>query len=184
MNTALVMSSIGLAIVTVFLAWFTALLWREAKAARQPRVVASLDYIGAPNYAELRVVNAGAGAAIDIDITFDPEGGEKRRWTEPVIMPGEGVNFKLLSRADESEHPDARNDLGGFIEVFGALNVRGTYSDVRDQPYTIAQKVDVDALWSGSKRSVRLAAYRGPLLPFYQQLEGLKEALQTIASRP
>lgn len=181
MDTALVISSAGLVIVTLVLAWFTALLWTETKAARRPRVIAALDYIG-PNYGELRIVNAGAGAAIDIDISFDPEGGEQRRWTEPVLLPGDGVNFNLLSRAEESAHPKAK-ELDGFIEVFGVLNVSGGYNDVRDKSYTIEQKVNVEDLWSETKRAVRLASYRGPLLPFYQLIESIKKSLEAIASK-
>lgn len=181
MEEALVATSVVLGLATIVLALFTALLWMETKAARQPRIVASLDYI-APNYGELRIVNAGAGAAIDIDISFDPAGGEQRRWTEPVLLPGDGVNFNLLSRAEESAHPKAK-ELDGFIEVFGVLKVSGSYHDVRDKSYPIEQTVDVEDLWSETKRAVRLAAYRGPLLPFYQLLDPMKKSLEKIASK-
>jgi hypothetical protein len=170
MDWVLVTSSVALGIATVVLAFFTYRLAQETRAARQPRMVASLDLI-APNYGELRIVNAGAGAAIEVDITFAASGGEERRWTESVVMPGDGVNFNLMSSSDEREHPDAKGDLDHFIEAFTVVEVSGSYEDVRGKKYSLDQVVDVKSQWAEAKRASRLAAFRGPLLPFYEVSE-------------
>lgn len=178
MDWALVISSIALGIATVVLAFFTCLLWRETRAARQPRIVASLDIIG-PNYGELRIVNAGAGAALDVDITFSAHGGEQRRWAESVVMPGDGVNFNLLSSAEEEENKAAR-ELDGFIETFQTVEVSGSYKDVQTKNYPLQQTVDVRSQWDEAKRAHRLAAFRGPLLPFYDLVRDIRDSLRDI----
>lgn len=179
MDSALILTSIALVIATVVLAFFTYRLWQEARIAREPRIVASLDLI-APNYGELRIVNAGAGAAIDVDITFSAKGGEQRKWAESVVMPGDGVNFSLLSHAEEEEHP-AATKLDGFGQAFGVMEVSGTYSDVQGKPYSpLDQIVDIKAQWDEAKRANRLAAFRGRLLPVYKLVKDIRDALRDI----
>lgn len=97
MDWAVLGMSVALRLATTVLAWFTRGLWRETRAARWPRMVASLD-IFPPSHGELRFVNAGAGATLDV--RFVAEGGEQRRCAEPVVLSGEGQNFDLLSQAD------------------------------------------------------------------------------------
>lgn len=179
MNWALAISSIALVIATVVLGLFTYRLWRETRAARQPRLVASLDFV-APNYGEVRLVNAGTGAATHIEVTLQPAGGQARRWTESVLLSGEGVNFKLVTDQEDSEHPKTQSDLERFIEVFGQLHVQGTYHDVVDKEYPIDQTIDVGETWGQTKQAVQLRAYRGPLLFFYQEVVKIRETLQKL----
>jgi hypothetical protein len=144
-------------------------------------VVASLDLFP-PNHGELRFVNAGAGAALAVDITFAAEGGEQRRWAEPVVLSGDGQNFHLLSQGDQETNPDAKG-LDFIIEAFPTLSIDGHYEDVRGETYVLQQTLDIRAQWSEAKGSRRLAAFRGPFLPFYELLRSIKDSMQKISER-
>ena len=181
-QTALLIGTTGLVIATGVLAWFTWGLWQETKAARQPRLVAYIDFFP-PDHGEIRFVNAGAGAALDVDITFAAEGGEVRRLNPPVVLPGDGLNYHLLSTLDAKSNPDVKG-LGKTVEAFPAMAVDGTYRDVRGRIYNLDQRLDIAELWNEAKRGRRLAAFRGPLLPFYTLVESLRNEIRQLASQP
>jgi hypothetical protein len=178
--TALLVATTGLVVATGVLAWFTWGLWRETRAARQPRVVAYIDFV-THNYGELRFVNAGAGAALTLDITYGGEGGEQRRLSEPVMVAGDGLSYKLLSVL-EREASDGES-LDNVLKVFPAVVVSGTYEDVRGHTYEVNQRIDIGALHEEAKRGRRLRAFRGPLLPFYQLVSDIRDELKKIAYR-
>ena len=64
--------------------------------SEQPQLVAFIDFV-TYNYGQLRFVNAGSGAALNLDITYGGEGGEQRSLNEPVMVAGDGLSYKLLS---------------------------------------------------------------------------------------
>lgn len=178
--TALLIATTGLVVATGVLAWFTWGLWQETKATRQPQVVAFIDFV-THNYGELRFVNAGAGAALNLDITYGGEGGERRRLNEPVMVTGDGLSYKLLSvlerEASEGE------SLDNVLKVFPAMLVSGTYKDVRGHRYEISQRLEIGSLHDEAKRGRRLRAFRGPLLPFYQLVSDIRDELRKIARK-
>lgn len=178
--TVLLIVTAGLVVATSVLAWFTWGLWQETKAARQPQVVAFIDFV-THDYGELRFVNAGSGAALNLDITFGGEGGEQRQLNEPVMVPGDGLSYKLLS-VPESEASKGER-LASFLEVFPAMLVSGTYEDVRGQSYEISQRLEVGSLHEEAKRGRRLRAFRGPLLPFYQLASEIRDELRKITNQ-
>ena len=179
-QTALLVATIGLVVATGVLAWFTWGLWQETKASRQPRLVAYIDFFP-PDHGEIRFVNAGTGSALNLDITFAAEGGELRRFNPPVVLPGDGLNYHLLSTLDTESKPDVKG-LGKTIEAFPAMVVDGTYQDVRGHNYILSQRLEVADLWNEAKRGRRLAAFRGPLLPFYTLVESLRNEVRQLAS--
>lgn len=179
MDWALLASSIALVIATVVLAIFTYQLWKETLGARQPQMVASLDWFP-PSHVELRLTNAGAGPALSVDLTFRPEGGEERRWAEPVVMPNEGYNVHWLSRHEE----ESGKGLTYIIENHPTMNVSGEYQDVRGRTYSIDQTLDVKTQNEEARAARRLVAFRGPLLPFYELLKDLRDELQGIRQQP
>jgi len=180
-QTALLITTIGLVIATGVLASFTWGLWRETKAARQPRLVAYIDFFP-PDHGEIRFVNAGTGSALDVDITFAAEGGEVRRLNPPVVLPGDGLNYHLLSTLDTESNPEVKG-LGKTVEAFPVMVVDGTYRDVREHIYKLNQRLDIAELWNEAKRGRRLAAFRGPLLPFYTLLESLRNEVRQLVSQ-
>jgi len=179
-QTSLLTATIGLVAATGVLAWFTWGLWQESKASRQPRLVAYIDFFP-PDHGEIRFVNAGAGSALNLDITFAAEGGELRRLNPPVVLPGDGLNYHLLSALDTESKPDVKG-LGKTIETFPAMVVEGTYQDVRGHIYDLEQRLDLGELWNEAKRGRRLAAFRGPLLPFYTLVESLRNEVRQLAN--
>ena len=181
MDWAILALSLALTLATIVLAWFTWGLWRETKAARRPRLVASVDLIP-PNHGELRIVNAGAGAALNVDIGFGFEGCEQRRWGESVVLPSEGRNFHLLSEDDEKKNPGIK-DLDSISEALPIMMVGGTYEDVRGERYALEQTLDIRFRWSEAKGSRQLATFRGPLLPLYESLRSIKESVGKIADQ-
>jgi hypothetical protein len=90
-------------------------------------------------------VNAGAGAALDVDITFAAEGGEVRRLSPLVVLPGDGLNHHLLSTLDTESNPDVKG-LGKTVEAFPVMMVDGTYRDVRGHIYNLNQRLDIAEL--------------------------------------
>lgn len=180
-QTALQIATIGLVVATGVLAWFTWGLWQETKASRQPRLVAYIDFFP-PDHGEIRFVNAGAGAALNVDITFAAEGGELRRLNPPVVLPGDGLNYHLLSTLDTESNPDVKG-LRKMIEAFSTMVVDGTYQDVRGHTYNLNQRLDIGELWNEAKRGRRLAAFRGPLLPFYTLVESLRNEVRQLTSQ-
>ena len=178
-QTALLIATIGLVGATGVLAWFTWGLWQETKASRQPRLVAYIDFFP-PDHGEIRFVNAGAGSALSLDITFAAEGGELRRFNPPVVLPGDGFNYHILSTLDTESNPV--KGLDKTIEAFPAMVVDGTYQDVRGHTYNLSQRLDIGELWKEAKRGRRLAAFRGPLLPFYTLVESLRDEVRELAS--
>ncbi|MFV2070890.1 MAG: hypothetical protein ACC645_28320 [Pirellulales bacterium] len=181
MDWAIVVLSSALTLATAVLAWFTWGLWRETKAARQPRLVASIDLLP-PNHGELRIVNAGTGSALAVSITFGLEGGEQRRWAESVVLQNDARNFHLMSEDDESRNPDVKG-LNAVVGAFPTMTVDGNYEDVRGEDYVIQQALDIRAWWQDAKNSRQLAAFRGPLLPFHESLQSIKDSLKKIADR-
>lgn len=179
--TALLIATTGLVVATGVLAWFTWGLWQETKAARQPGVVAFIDFV-THNYGELRFVNAGSGPALNLDITYGGEGGEQRRLNEPVMVAGDGLSYKLLSVL-ESEASEGGEGLDSILKVFPAMLVSGTYEDVRGHAYEISQRLEIGALHEEAKRGRRLRAFRGPLLPFYQLVSDIRDELRKIAKQ-
>ena len=171
-------ASVALALATGALVFYTFRLWNEARLARAPRIVAMLDYIG-PNYGELRLVNAGAGAAIAVDVSIQARDGELRKWTDSVVLPGDGANFNLLSSQDEEAHKEVRH-LDDFVERFAYIEVRGSYTDVAGKSYELEETVDVRMQWNEAKRAGRLAAYRGPARPFYELTRDIRDELRRI----
>ena len=178
--TALLIATTGLVVATGVLAWFTWGLWQETKAARQPQVVAFIDFV-THNYGELRFVNAGTGAALNLDITYGGEGGEQRRLNEPVMVAGDGLSYKLLSVL-ENEASEGES-LDNVLEMFPAMLVSGTYEDVRGHSYEICQRLEFGSLHEEAKRGRRLSAFRGPLLPFYQLVSDIRDELRKIARK-
>ena len=151
--TALLIATIGLVAATGVLAWFTRGLWQETKASRQPRLVAYIDFFP-PDHGEIRFVNAGSGSALDVDITFAADGGELRRLNPPVVLPGDGLNYHLLSTLDTESNPDVKG-FGKTVEAFPAMLVDGTYQDVRGNTYKLNQRLDIGG-WEGIGRECSL----------------------------
>jgi hypothetical protein len=178
--TSLLIATTGLVVATAVLAWFTWGLWQETKAARQPQIVAFIDFV-THNYGELRFVNAGFGAALNLDITYGGEGGEQRRLNEPVMVAGDGLSYKLLSVL-ESEASE-RESLDNVLKVFPVMLASGTYEDVRGHTYEISQRLDIGSLHDEAKRGRRLRAFRGPLLPFYQLVSDIRDELRKVARK-
>jgi hypothetical protein len=179
-QTALLLATVGLVVATAVLAWFTWGLWSETKASRQPLLIASIDFFP-PDHGEIRFVNAGAGSAVSVDVTFAAEGGEARRLNPPAILPGDGLNYHLLSTLDKEAKPEIKG-LGQTVEAFPTMVVDGTYQDVRGHSYDLRQRLDISELWEEAKRGRRLAAFRGPLLPFYTLVESLRDEVRRLAN--
>jgi len=167
-QTALLIATVGLVATTGVLAWFTWGLWQETKASRQPRLVACIDFFP-PNHGEIRFVNAGTGSAFNLDITFTAEGGGLRRLNPPVVLPGDGLNYHLLSTLDTESNPDVKG-LSKTVEAFPAMVIDGTYQDVRGHTYNLNRRLDIAERWNEAKRGRRLAAFRGPFLPSIHSL--------------
>ncbi|HJQ94677.1 MAG TPA: hypothetical protein VJ935_03085 [Acidimicrobiia bacterium] len=92
------------------------------------------------------------------------------------------MNYHLLSTLDTETNPDVKG-LGKTVEAFPAMVVDGTYQDVRGHTYKLDQRLDIADLWNQAKRGRRLAAFRGPLLPFYTLVESLRNEVRQLASR-
>lgn len=178
MELALAISLFAL-LATIALAVFTYRLWMETRAARQPHMVASLDWFP-PSHVELRLTNAGAGPALSVDLAFQPEGGETRRWSEPVVTPNDGYNVHWLSRQEE----EAGRGIDYIAERHPTMRVSGKYRDVLGAEYAIDQMLDVRTQWEESRAARRLVAFRGPLLPFYQLLKEVKDELRRTRRQP
>lgn len=67
--------------------------------------------------------------------------------------------------------------------AFGEMRISGTYTDVMGETYFLDQIIDVGSMWNQTTHAVKLRAYRGPLLPFYQEVTDIKRALRKIAKR-
>lgn len=108
-STWLTGATLALVAITAYYAFKTSQLVREAIKARRPLLVPTIDFI-AGDRAELRVVNAGAGAAVTLDLDFGwhPDGPQKE-WTG-VLPAGESENFKLLSQSDKLDELLVRCD--------------------------------------------------------------------------
>ena len=180
MDLTLLVATIVLALATVVLALFTWRLWQETKAARQPRIVASLDLV-IPMYGELRIANAGVGVALAVDITFSAQpGGEQRRWRPAVVLSGEGANFGLLSQSEQTQHPKVQ-DLDPITELFTSVSITGTYVDVRGKKYTIDQTLQLASEWGVMKAANQIAAVRGPMRQLHDAVVSMDKSLKKLA---
>jgi hypothetical protein len=86
-----------------------------------------------------------------------------------------------LSQSDREKNPDVKG-LDQTADAFPAIEISGQYQDVRGKSYAIQQTLELRTRWDEAKGSRRLAAYRGPLLPFYELVQSIKKALEHIAS--
>lgn len=175
MSVAQLITSIALLAATVVLAVYTANLWLEARAARLPRVVGNL-YLLPPSFGELRVVNAGQGAAFDVEVEFGAVGDERRHWSTAVLLPGEGWNFKLHSSGEY----ESLNQWSGKYQQF---TVSARYADIRGKVTDSTDTLELEQMWRQVAGSHQLAPYRGPLAPILDEVEKLTKAMQSLADR-
>lgn len=168
-----------LALATIGLMAFTWLLRNETRRSRMPRVVARLDLF-AGNYGEIQIINAGNGAAHDVTVAIDSAQHRRRDWQTPLMMPGEIANFPILIDDDDPQSVPRRMDQ--IAELVPSIALRISFEDIQRKRTTDLQTLDVAATWLAAKTSQQLAAYRGPLLPFYDLVKSASAALDRMAT--
>jgi hypothetical protein len=179
-ETGLLVSSVVLVLVTGVLAWVTGALWLETKAARRPRLVATLDVVGGM-LGELRIVNAGTGAALNVDVSFSPEpSGTERRWRTAAVLSGAGVSFDLVSDDDQARAGLEGDKLDALVDAFPRIRVVGSYEGARGEEYDLDQTLDLAGEWSAAIAAEQLASFRGPMQPLYHIAESVEKSLRSL----
>jgi hypothetical protein len=129
-SDAIVVLSFALVLVTGYYAWETHRMVGEMRKARGAQLLPKLT-VGvksvAGGYGFWRVLNAGPGPAIEVDLQIAPEpGGQPRRWNDPVVLPGESHEFiPATSRGGGSKE----YLLDNLTKLYSHLRLTGSYRD-------------------------------------------------------
>lgn len=137
--------------VTAYYAWQTYQIVQEMRRARgaqvMPRVAASLRILGV-DLVMPRVVNVGPGPAltVDLQIGFGPGGPGQhvRRWTTPVMAPGQAHDF--LPPPDPAKGGGPM-DVTALSATYGTVRVTGAYRDALGTEFSVDDEIDIAAWW-------------------------------------
>lgn len=149
----------------------TKALVEEARTARRPHVVATLQVLP-PKLGELRILNAGASAALQISLRFWPlPSGIIRSWSFPVLSSGESVNF-ALSPGDPSA------TIIDFLNQYHSVIVKGSYVDGFGSEFEIDDEINVRHMWQDLREADQLAAARTHEGMQIEALKGISEEIR------
>jgi len=133
-----------LVLVTGYYAWQTRQTVKEMKSARAtqllPRPVPTLAKLPGAQVL-LRVVNAGAGPAFNVDVglLLEPD-GEPIRYLAPVMSPGEYQDFFAPGKGPGG----SEIQLAAISSVWQTLRLRGACSDALGNRHSIDESLDLD----------------------------------------
>lgn len=135
-NQALVGLTAVLVAITGFYAWQNRAMVSEMRRSRElsvlPKLSISIFMLG-PTYGVARLVNAGMGPALDVDLTIAfhrRDGGTpvERRWRQSLMSPGEGHEFIEPDEFGEVTSTEVLAQLCSEITVEGTI--RSSLSEV------------------------------------------------------
>jgi hypothetical protein len=133
----------ALVLVTGYYAWQNRQMVKEMRAARavavMPKLAITMTHIG-PDLWFPTVVNAGPGAALDVDveIALEPGAGDRRRWRAAVMAPGERHEFFIREESGQGlEH------LGKVVERYEEVTLRGSCTDVLGNLPVITERMEL-----------------------------------------
>lgn len=146
----LTLATLLLVAITGYYARKTSQLVSEAIKARRPLLVPLIDFI-APDYAELRLLNAGAGAAdtLSLDFGWHP-GGPTKHWTG-ALAAAESENFKLFPKGET---------LNQYLSSYDSISVTARYTDGLGGSFTLDRTVPIKSMSEESASALRLIAPR------------------------
>lgn len=133
-----------LVLVTGYYAWQTRQTVNEMKSARatqvMPRLVPTLAKLPGAQVL-LRVVNAGAGPAfnVDVELLLEPD-GEPIRYIAPVMSPGEYQDFFAPGKGPGG----SEIQLAAISSVWQTLRLRGACSDALGNAHSMDESLDLD----------------------------------------
>lgn len=166
--------TVVLVLATIYYAWQNRRMAQEMKKARElqvrPHLVPTLRYLGA-SQGFLRIVNVGPGSALRVDVVLRLEPGTwERRWTGPIVVPGEAHDYRVDDESGEML------DLHTLTQRHTHFHLSGSCEDALGVTHQIEQRVEIREAW-------RLAQAANEILPqdphvqAAAALEGIKGAL-------
>lgn len=144
-DVAIVVLTAALVLVTAYYAWQNRQMVQEMRAARAvsilPKVVVRWTYVG-PGVGFPHITNVGVGAALDVNVelSFEPGGGFKRRWRAAVLTPGDGSDFLLRA-------PGGFASLDDLTTAHETMHLVGTCRDALGAEHTIDESIEIRESW-------------------------------------
>lgn len=156
LQTATLLLTAALVLVTVYYAVQTQLMVREMREARRlsvrPKLTIDLDPIG-PGFALVKVLNVGAGACVDADLTLEfvakpgDRSSQTRRWRMNFIAPGEQHRF--FPPLDDKEQP---LDIEPFTTEYERVRLTGSVRDVLGEAVVVEEEIrNLEERWEFQK---------------------------------
>jgi hypothetical protein len=179
---ALVVATVLLFLVTAYYAKQTRDMVGEMRSARKttvrPKVVPAYEYYGG-GVGFPRVVNVGAGPALDVEVTisFEPGGANKRRWRTPILMPGEFREFTPKGLGPEW------SDIPTLTKTFASLELRGVCVDALGDTHPIDESFDLREWWELAA-AANERVERGRKSPEVKALELVAKAIRPDIAIP
>lgn len=188
LQTATLLLTAVLVVVTAYYAIQTQLMVREMRDARRlsvrPKLAIDLDPIG-PGFALVKVLNVGAGACVDADLTFDfiarpgsSRSSQSRRWRMNFIAPGERHRF--FPPLDDKEQP---LDIDPFTAEYAKVRLTGSVRDVLGETLTIDEEIrDLKERWEFQKAAWH-ARETNQLKELTKEVGKVQQAIGQVARR-
>jgi hypothetical protein len=158
---AIVGLTLALVVVTGLYQRDTHRMVEEMRLARgaqlMPRVVVTARSLGGGN-SFWRIGNIGPGPALNVDVELTPEpGGVPRRWTSPVLVPGETHDF--LPRATPEDTGQELMQLDQSTARFARLRLSGKCRSVLGEVRQIEELFDIREWWVALKAADNLVPH-------------------------
>lgn len=176
-NLILIVLNLILVIITGIYAYLTRRMVLEMKTARENQIDSNLiatpvfaDHI----YAEVQLVNAGPGTALDIELSISldpPLQTVVKTWHHPAFLVGQKENF-LLPMANHSR----RDSLRELAEKHNSVMVNVKWKNTLGHSKSFAESYNLNELVQGWYNAGRL--FPPDDLP--KQLEETNKALDNI----
>ncbi|HYP24650.1 MAG TPA: hypothetical protein VEV43_13855 [Actinomycetota bacterium] len=168
----------ALVVITAYYAWQNLRMVQEMRAARvaaiQPRLVPTVEHLPA-GHANLRVINVGPGAALDVDIhlKLDP-GGPDIHYTTSVIPAGEFHDFMIPSDGGADSVITQLDVITATWELF---RLTGTCRDVSGAPQSVDERLPLREYWARRKAALHVW-HDEPLPEIAKRLKNIEKLLK------